>query len=71
MVMIAPTMAAAWPAVDQPQIKDFGFLVVGPPGWRELRRVAGHRCGDAPRPPRPALAGRLWHSFHSLLRLTN
>lgn len=21
-----------WPAVDQPQVKDLGFLVVGPPG---------------------------------------
>ncbi len=28
-----------WPAVDQPQVKDLGFLVVGPGGWREVKRV--------------------------------
>jgi glucoamylase len=28
-----------WPAVDQPQIKDFGFLVAGLGWWRELKRV--------------------------------
>jgi glucoamylase len=28
-----------WPAVDQPQIKDFGFLVAGAGWWRELKRV--------------------------------
>lgn len=28
-----------WPAVDQPQIKDFGFLVAGEGWWRELKRV--------------------------------
>jgi glucoamylase len=28
-----------WPAVDQPQIKDLGFLVAGNGWWRELKRV--------------------------------
>lgn len=28
-----------WPAVDQPQIKDFGFLVAGDGWWREVKRV--------------------------------
>jgi glucoamylase len=28
-----------WPAVDQPQVRDFGFLVLGPPGWREVKAV--------------------------------
>src|SRR5579859_8086709 len=29
----------SWPAVDQPQIRDFGFLVAGNGWWRELKRV--------------------------------
>lgn len=28
-----------WPAVDQPQVKDFGFLVAGPGWWQEVKRV--------------------------------
>ena len=28
-----------WPAVDQPQVKDFGFLVGGPGWWQEVKRV--------------------------------
>src|SRR5690349_20355355 len=28
-----------WPAVDQPQVKDLGFLVAGPGWWQEVRRV--------------------------------
>ncbi|HEX5297994.1 MAG TPA: glycoside hydrolase family 15 protein [Streptosporangiaceae bacterium] len=28
-----------WPAVDQPQVKDFGFLVAAPGWWREVKRV--------------------------------
>ena len=28
-----------WPAVDQPQVRDFGFLVAGAGWWRELKRV--------------------------------
>ena len=28
-----------WPAVDQPQVKDFGFLVAGAGWWREVKRV--------------------------------
>jgi glucoamylase len=28
-----------WPAVDQPQIRDLGFLVAGAGWWRELKRV--------------------------------
>ena len=29
-----------WPAVDQPQIRDLGFLVAGNGSWRELKRVS-------------------------------
>ena len=28
-----------WPAVDQPQVKDFGFLIGGAGWWREVKRV--------------------------------
>jgi len=28
-----------WPAVDQPQVKDFGFLVAVPGWWQEVKRV--------------------------------
>src|SRR5579884_1889518 len=28
-----------WPAVDQPQVRDFGFLVAGNGWWREVKRV--------------------------------
>jgi glucoamylase len=28
-----------WPSVDQPQVKDFGFLVAGKDWWREVKRV--------------------------------
>ena len=28
-----------WPAVDQPQVKDLGFLVGGPGWWQEVKRV--------------------------------
>jgi glucoamylase len=28
-----------WPAVDQPQVKDFGFLVAGAGWWQEVKRV--------------------------------
>ena len=28
-----------WPAVDQPQVKDFGFLIGGPGWWQEVKRV--------------------------------
>jgi glucoamylase len=30
-----------WPAVDQPEVKDFGFLVAGNGWWREVKRVGG------------------------------
>jgi glucoamylase len=28
-----------WPAVDQPQVKDLGFLIGGPGWWQEVKRV--------------------------------
>ncbi|HEY1709357.1 MAG TPA: glycoside hydrolase family 15 protein [Rhizomicrobium sp.] len=28
-----------WPATGKPQIRDLGFIVTGPFGWRELKRV--------------------------------
>jgi len=31
-----------WPAVDQPQVKDFGFLIGGAGWWREVKRVGNY-----------------------------
>jgi glucoamylase len=31
-----------WPAVDQPEVRDFGFLVAGAGWWREVKRVASY-----------------------------
>jgi glucoamylase len=31
-----------WPAVDQPEVKDLGFLVAGDGWWREVKRVASY-----------------------------
>ncbi len=28
-----------WPSTGEPQIRDFGFIVLGPNGWSELKRV--------------------------------
>jgi glucoamylase len=28
-----------WPATGQPQIRDLGFIVAGPSGWFEIKRV--------------------------------
>ena len=46
-----------WPAADQPQIKDFGFLVVGPRGWREVKRVGQYevRANQDPVVPLPVV----------------
>jgi glucoamylase len=45
-----------WPAVDQPQVKDFGFLVVGPPGWREVKRATTYAVTlDDPAVPVPSV----------------
>ncbi len=41
-----------WPVVDQPQIKDFGFLVAGEGWWRELKRVNDYTLST----PDPAVA---------------
>src|SRR5258708_36949645 len=41
-----------WPAVDQPQVKDLGFLIGGPGWWQ-----GGRRAGDYP--PAPPGAGAL------------
>jgi glucoamylase len=42
-----------WPSADQPQVKDFGFLVVGPPGWREVKRVGRYKVRPAADPMVP------------------
>lgn len=31
-----------WPAVDQPQVKDFGFLIGGTGWWQEVKRVGSY-----------------------------
>ena len=28
-----------WPSTGQPQVRDLGFIVAGPTGWREVKRV--------------------------------
>lgn len=32
-----------WPAVDQPQVKDWGFLIAGAGQWREVKAVGSYR----------------------------
>ncbi len=32
-----------WPATGQPQIRDLGFIVAGPSGWSEVKRVNNYR----------------------------
>lgn len=41
-----------WPSVDQPQIRDLGFLVAGAGWWRELKRVDTYTLSV----PEPAVA---------------
>ena len=41
-----------FPAVDQPQVKDFGFLVAAPGWWREVKRVDSYTLST----PGPTLA---------------
>jgi glucoamylase len=41
-----------WPAVDQPQVKDLGFLAAGDGWWREVKRVNRYSLST----PDPALA---------------
>src|SRR2546429_9820843 len=38
-----------WPAVDQPQVKDLGFLIGGTGWWEEVKR-AGHYTLSPPGP---------------------
>jgi len=40
-----------WPAVDQPQVKDLGFLVGGDGRWREVRRAGSYTLST----PEPGL----------------
>src|SRR5277367_4333892 len=32
-----------WPSTGRPQIRDLGFIVAGPSGWFELKRVCRYR----------------------------
>src|ERR1700733_12939093 len=32
-----------WPATGNPQIRDLGFIVFGPKGWHEVKRVANYK----------------------------
>ena len=38
-----------WPAVDQPQVKDLGFLIGGTGWWQEIKRAA-HYTLSTPEP---------------------
>jgi len=38
-----------WPAVDQPQVKDLGFLIGGPGWWQKVKR-AGNYALSTPEP---------------------
>jgi len=40
-----------WPAVDQPQVKDLGFLVGGDGWWREVKRAGSYTLST----PEPGL----------------
>src|SRR5258705_2009161 len=40
-----------WPAVDQPQVKDLGFLIGGPGWWQEGQRAGKYK----PSTPEPRL----------------
>src|SRR5246127_2039231 len=40
-----------WPAVDQPQVKDLGFLVSGPGWWQEVKRAGSYTLST----PEPGL----------------
>jgi glucoamylase len=32
-----------WPSAGRPQIRDLGFIIVGPSGWHEVKRVARYQ----------------------------
>lgn len=38
-----------WPSAGRPQIRDLGFIVAGPSGWHEIKRVARYRL-SLPKP---------------------
>ena len=40
-----------WPAVDQPQVKDLGFLIGGPGWWQEVKRAGSYTLST----PEPGL----------------
>ncbi len=40
-----------WPAVDQPQVKDLGFLIGGPGWWQEVKRAGNYTLAT----PEPGL----------------
>ena len=37
-----------WPTAGRPQVRDLGFIVAGPSGWREVKRVARYRLSLPP-----------------------
>ena len=41
-----------WPSTGEPQIRDLGFIVTGPHGWSELKRVARYSI-ETPAPDVP------------------
>jgi len=41
-----------WPATGSPQVRDLGFIVAGPEGWFEVKRVNRYRL-STPRPDVP------------------
>ena len=51
-----------WPATGQPQIRDLGFIVVGPSGWCEVKRVNNYRISS----PEPYIP--LPHIVHKATR---
>ncbi len=36
-----------WPSAGEPQIRDLGFIVAGPTGWHEVKRVARYQLSVA------------------------
>jgi glucoamylase len=46
-----------WPATGQPQLRDLGFIVAGPSGWSEVKRVNNYQVSSAePYLPLPHIA---------------
>ncbi|KXU97678.1 glucan 1,4-alpha-glucosidase [Caballeronia megalochromosomata] len=45
-----------WPSAGEPQVRDLGFIVAGPSGWHELKRIGRYRLSlPSPFIPQPRI----------------